>query len=126
MKESYQTKLDDKSGFDHFLLSEDSRTLVGAEWGGWWLVWNTLCQGWKESPYIYQTLGSCATSYIREIGAPSSQYIDDRHLGELWGPVPGARSSYQAALAAVVLATEVLTELGYFINNEKSVALPTQ
>ena len=47
-KESYHTKLDDKSGFDHFLLSEDSRTLVGAEWGGWWLVWNTLCQGWKE------------------------------------------------------------------------------
>ena len=112
---------------EHFdLLSEDSRTLVGAEWGGWWLVWNTLCQGWKERPYIYQTLGSAATSYIREIGVPSSQYIDDRHLGELWGPVPGAHSSYQAALAAVVLAIAVLTELGYFINTEKSVALPTQ
>lgn len=124
-KESYHTKLDDKSAFDHFLLSEDSRTLVGAEWGGWWLVWNTLCLGWRESPYIYQTLGSVATSYIQEIGVPSS-YIDDRHLGELWGPVPGARSSYQAALAGVVLAIAVLTELGYFINTKKSVALPTQ
>ena len=125
-KESYHTKLDDKSAFDHFLLSEDSRTLVGAEWGGWWLVWNTLCRGWKKSPYIYQTLGSVATSYIREIGVPSSLYIDDRHLGELWRPVPGARSSYQATLAGVVLAIAVLTELGYFINTKKSVALPTQ
>ena len=125
-KESYHTKLDDKSAFDHFLLSEDSRTLVGAEWGGWWLVWNTLCRGWKESPYIYQTLGSVATSYIREIGVPSSLYIDNRHLGELWRPVPGARSSYQATLAGVVLAIAVLTELGYFINTKKSVALPTQ
>ena len=62
---------------------------MGAEWGGWWLVWNTLCQIWKESPYIDQTV---ATSYIREIGFSSSQYIDDRHLGELWGPSPGARS----------------------------------
>ena len=45
MKESYHTKLDE-SDFDHFLLSEESRTLVGAEWGGWhdwWLVWITLC-----------------------------------------------------------------------------------
>lgn len=22
---------------------------MGAEWGGWWLVWRTLPQGWKES-----------------------------------------------------------------------------
>lgn len=125
-KESYHTKLDDKSAFDHFLLSEDSRTLVGAEWGGWWLVWNTLCRGWKESPYIYQTLGSVAISYSREIGVPFSLYIDDRHLGELWRPVPAARSSYQATLAGVVLEIAVLTELGYFINTKKSVALPTQ
>lgn len=99
---------------------------MGAEWGSWWLVWNTLCRGWEESPYIYQTLGSIATSYIREIGVPSSLYIDDRHLGEMWEPVPGARSSYQAAMAGVVLAIAVLTELGYFINTKKSVALPTQ
>lgn len=84
-----------------------------------------LCQGWKESPCIYQTLGAVATSYIREVGVPSSQYIDDRHVGELWG-VPGACSSYQAALSGVVLAIAVLTKLGYFINTEKSVALPTQ
>ena len=49
-RDSYHTKLDDKSGFDPFLLSEDSLPYVGAEWGGWWLVWKTLPQGWRENP----------------------------------------------------------------------------
>ena len=75
---------------------------------------------------MYQTLGSVVTSYIREIGTPSSQYIDDRHLGELWGPIPEARSSYQAAQAGVILAIAVLAELGYFINVDKSIVVPTQ
>ena len=39
---SFQTKLDNKSGFDHFFISEDSQPLMGAEWGGWWLVWRIL------------------------------------------------------------------------------------
>lgn len=75
---------------------------------------------------MYQTLGSVVTSYIREIGTPSSQYIDDRHLGELWAPIPEARSSYQAARAGVILAIAVLAELGYFINDDKSIVVPTQ
>ena len=61
--DSYHTKLDDKSGFDHFLLSEDSLPYMGAEWGGWWLVWKTLPQGWRESPYVYQTLGQVIWFY---------------------------------------------------------------
>ena len=32
---SFLTKLNDKSGFDHFFISEDSKPLMGAEWGGW-------------------------------------------------------------------------------------------
>ena len=84
---SFHTKMDDKSGFDHFLISEDSQPLMSAEWGGWWLVWRTLPKGWKESPYVYQTLGSVATNALRELGLPRSQYIDDIHLGELWGSV---------------------------------------
>ncbi|KAK2547135.1 hypothetical protein P5673_033102 [Acropora cervicornis] len=33
-KDSYQTVLDDKSGYDHILLLEDSRTFGGIQWGG--------------------------------------------------------------------------------------------
>ena len=34
-KDSYQTVLDDKSGYDHLLLSEESCTYFGIQWGGW-------------------------------------------------------------------------------------------
>ena len=123
---SFQTKLDDKSGFDHFFISEDGQPLMGAEWGGWWLVWRTLPQGWKESPYGYQTLGSVATNALRELGLPCSQYIDDRHLGELWGSVAKRSSSLDAANAAFFVAATILTQLGYFLHLGKCVPVPTQ
>ena len=39
-KDSYQTVLDDKSGYDHLLLSEESRTFFEIQWGGWYFVYN--------------------------------------------------------------------------------------
>ena len=33
-RDSYQTILDDKSGYDHILLTPDSRTFFGIQWGG--------------------------------------------------------------------------------------------
>ena len=38
-KDTYQTVLDDKSGYDHILLSEDSRTYFGIQWGGWYFTY---------------------------------------------------------------------------------------
>jgi hypothetical protein len=45
-KGHWQTKLDDKSGYDHALLDPSSCPLVGFEWGGWWLVNRVLPFGW--------------------------------------------------------------------------------
>ena len=33
-RDTYQTILDDKSGYDHLLLSVESRTFFGMQWGG--------------------------------------------------------------------------------------------
>jgi hypothetical protein len=41
-RDSYQTILDDKSGYDHILLTPDSRTFFGIQWGGWLFSYNTL------------------------------------------------------------------------------------
>ena len=58
-KDTYQTVLDDKSGYDHILLSEDSRTYFGIQWGGWYFTYNTLPFGWKISPFVYIILLAC-------------------------------------------------------------------
>ena len=78
-----QTTFDDKSGYDHVRLHPRSFTFFGIEWKGWYLTYTALPFGWKASAYIYHTIGMAATSYIRSLGVPCSQYIDDRHVGQL-------------------------------------------
>ena len=82
-KDSFQTTIDDKSGYDHVRLAENSRKFFGLQWQGVYYVYHTISFGWKASAYIYHTIGMGATSYIRSLGVPCSQYIDDRHVGQL-------------------------------------------
>ena len=83
-KDHFQTKLDDKSGYDRVLMDDESQLLMGFQWGGggWWFVNHVLPFGWNISPYIYQSLGMVATQEIRSQGVPCCQYIDDHHLGQ--------------------------------------------
>ena len=73
-KASFLTKCDDKSGYDHILLTERSRKFFAIEWGGWWLVNATLPFGWKQSAFIYHLTGFAASSVIRDLGIPCSLY----------------------------------------------------
>ena len=82
-KDSYQTVLDDKSGYDNLLLSEDSRTYFGIQWGGWFFTYNSLPFGWRISPYVYHSTGLMASNFLRSLGVPCLLYIDDRHNGQL-------------------------------------------
>jgi len=79
--QSFQTVLDDKSGYDHLLLAEESRTCFGVQWGGWFFQYNTLPFGWKISPFVYHSTGLVATNFFRSLGLPCLLYIDDRHNG---------------------------------------------
>ena len=79
----FQTTFDDRSGYDHVKLSPDSFSFVGLEWKGWYFCYKTLPFGWKASAYVYHTVGLAATCHIRSLGVPCSQYIDDRHVGQL-------------------------------------------
>ena len=62
-RDSFQTVLDDTSGYDHILLTESSRTFFGIQRGGWYFHW-------KISPYIYHTTGLLAPGFFRSIGIP--------------------------------------------------------
>ena len=47
-------------------------------------VFCSLPFGWKASGYIYHNLGLAGTSAAGSHGVPMSQYIDDRHVGQLF------------------------------------------
>ena len=95
---SFMTKCDDKSGYDHVMLTESSQSYFGFSFGGLWFVCTTHPFGWKISPYVYHTIGLAATGFLRAQGIPCSPYIDDRLNGELlrptgpWSILPADRS----------------------------------
>ena len=125
----FQTTLDDKSGYDHVALSEDSYTIFGLEWQRWYFVFRTIPFGWKASAYLYHIIGLAATSDIGSLGVPCSQYIDDRHVGQLAVSnaslaVSPTWSDFELAEAAVFICAAVLVSLGYFLGLSKSTLIP--
>ena len=82
-KSHYQTTFDDKSGYDHILYPQRVLPLWDSNGKGGTSVIKPYPFGWKACAYIYHTVGLAATNYIRLLGVPCSQYINDRHVGQL-------------------------------------------
>ena len=121
---SYMTSVDDKSGYDHILVLESSRTYFGVQFGGWYLVYNTIPFGFKTSAYIYHTTGLAATGYCRKLGVPCLQCIDDRLLCEFSQKT--TLTQVLKAYKSLYIVCQLLVRLGYFIGLGKSVFEPTQ
>lgn len=104
------------------LLQPASRTYFGLEWQGFYFVFRTLPFGWKASAFIYHQLGLTVSGAARSLGVPVSQYIDDRHVGQLFS-LP-LRSSLppcaQRAEAAAYIMCHLLLEAGYCVAISKS------
>ena len=123
----FQTTFDDKSGYQHVRLHPSSETYFGLEWDYFFFVFRTLPFGWKASAYIYHNLGLVVSHAARSLGVPLSQYIDDRHVGQLFAsPMRSVvLPSAQRAEAAAFILCYILIEAGYFINTDKSQHVPS-
>ena len=82
--------------------------------------------GMEGKPLWLPNPGLSSQNALRDLGLPCSQYIDDRHLGELWGSVAKRSSRLDAANAAFFVAATILTQLGYCLHLGKCVPVPTQ
>lgn len=69
------------------------------------MVYTVIPFGFKESPFIYQTIGMVVTSYLRSRSISTVQYIDDRLAIAVDPYVEGCKVAY--------ILVEVLTRLGY-------------
>ena len=123
----YQSKLDDKSDYDHFLLSEDSRTFFGLYLKSWFFVCNTLPFGWSPSAYVYHTSGLGPTHFIRSQGVHSSNTL----MTAMWDSLGFASLHLGQILSWLVLvyiymAALVLVSCGYFIGLSKLILIPVQ
>ena len=124
----FQVKLDDKSGYDHVRLSRDSSKFFGLAWKNWFFVYTTLPFGWSPSAYVYQTIGLGVSSFIRAQNVPLTQYIDDRHVGQLHPTKAFSTvwSNLELSEGAAFITALTLTHCGYFIGLQKSVLRPVK
>lgn len=82
--------------------------------------------GWKASAYLYHNLGLVVSGAARSLGVPVSQYIDDRHVGQLFPCVAQALPpGFELAEAAAYILCYLLIEAGYFLGLEKSQPIPS-
>ena len=133
-KDSFQTVLDDKSGYGHIFVTESSRPFFGIQWGGWFFTYNTLPFGWKVSPSIYHKRGLKISDWLFSLNWYSCLvYIDDRHNGQLqvslnegeYGSLATAdERNLATAKSAIFLVAHYLVKLGYFLGLSKSVLTP--
>ena len=80
----------------------------------------------ESKPVLYHNFGLVVTSAARSLGVPVSQYIDDRHVGQLFSSgLAVYRPCRQLALAAAFILLSFLVSAGYFINLAKTSPLPS-
>ena len=84
------------------------------------------CTG-RVSAFLYHNLGLAVSGAAHSFGVPLSQYIDDRHLGQLLvqsSKQPWA-TSYRNAEGAAYILCYLLMEASYFVNLSKSQCTPS-
>ena len=79
------SKIDDKSGYDHILLSPESQQYFGIAWQGVVASW-CYAPVWLEEfpPLFTKLLAWVQRIFFRNLGVACSLYIDDRFK---WGVV---------------------------------------
>jgi hypothetical protein len=78
---SFFSSSDDIQGYKQLSLTSSSYPFCGFEWSGWWFCDTTLPFGWKNSAYVYTTIGSVLSSWLHQRGIHSELWIDDRFVG---------------------------------------------
>lgn len=122
---SCMVTLDEKSGYDHVLLTESSQEYFGIQFGGYIMTCCTLPFGWKASPFLYQSIGMVVTAFLRQKAINNAQYIDDRIGVSSLAGIPMFGDHVMQGTRIVWVMLQVLTHLGYTLALKKCSLVPS-
>ncbi|KAJ8316599.1 hypothetical protein KUTeg_005850 [Tegillarca granosa] len=126
---TFLTTIDDKIGYDHVLLSDNSKTFFEIQFGGWYMVYNTLPFVSKAVLISTILLDLSLKVTVRTSGVPCLQYIDHRLIGEYTVKrVSESASQGELALAlkGLYIVVEILTRPCYTLSLSKCQFDPCQ
>lgn len=107
---------DIRDGFYHIKVHTDYRDYLGFQWKGNYYCWAVLPFGLSCSPYFFNKILRPVISYLRALGVRVSVFVDDFLLSE--------HANYITDRIDLLLNT--LADLGFQVNFEKSVLVPSQ
>jgi hypothetical protein len=73
---------DDVQGYKQISLTSESYQYCGFEWGGYFFCDTTLPFGWKNSAFVYTSVGNVLSAFLKRQGVHTELWIDDRFVGE--------------------------------------------
>ena len=73
---------DDVQGYKQIPLTPDSYKFCGFEWGGFYFCDTTQPFGWKNSAFVYTSVGNVLSAFLKKQGVHTKLWIDDRFIGE--------------------------------------------
>jgi hypothetical protein len=73
---------DDVQGYKQIPLTTESYQFCGFEWGGSYFCDTTLPFGWKNSAFVYTSVGNVLSAFLKRQGIHTELWIDDRFVGE--------------------------------------------
>ena len=115
-KGQYMVKLDLKSAFWHVPIWEKHKKLLRFRWMGKLYQMEALPFGLSAAPRLFTKLLKTPMSLIRRLGILICIYLDDMLI---------LSDSYEEAIRARDAVIFILQNLGFTINWEKSVIIPT-
>ncbi|KAN0030092.1 hypothetical protein ACTFIV_011315 [Dictyostelium citrinum] len=113
----YMVKLDINKAYLHVLVDPQYRDLFRFVWNGVHYRWKTMPFGLSTAPRIFTMLLRPVLRMLRELNVSVIAYLDDLLI---------VGSTKEECLSNLNKTMELLLELGFKLNLEKSVLEPTQ
>lgn len=116
-KDSYMAKIDLQDAYFSIPISEESKKYLRFMFKGQLFEFNVLCFGLCSSPYVFTKVLKPAVALLRLHGFHSVQYLDDfLCIGD----------DYSECKINVEKTSNLLQNLGFIINKEKSNFIPSR
>ena len=106
--------VDLKNGFYHIGIQSEYKQYLGIKWKDNYYIWNVLPFGLSASPYFFHKILRPVVQYLRQKGLRIVFYVDD---GILMSKIIECQKE---------LLLRVLTDLGWYVNMEKSCLMPSK
>ncbi|WAQ95123.1 hypothetical protein MAR_007594 [Mya arenaria] len=113
----FMASIDLKDAYCTVNVSEEFRKYLRFIWRGQLYQYTCLANGLACAPRTFTKLFKPVFSCLRIKGFPSVVYLNDSYL---------QGTTYAECLENVSVTQELLADIGFVINNEKSVFIPTQ